>query len=104
MGKKAIRASFNNKPSKKQVDEMQSLRNTLEMLRLMDQFKMVTFYVLRNQGWGTKRLKAFNAKWNEYFIDISKGLFSIEDVMETIALETGLTPADLMIQKEDGFE
>lgn len=102
MGKKAIKASFGK--SKKLTKDQQSLRDTLEMLRLMDQFKMVTFYVLRNQGWGKKRLDAFNKKWNEYFIDISKGLFSIEDVMETIALETGLTPADLMIKKEDGFE
>lgn len=84
--------------------EQQELRDTLEMLRLMDNFKMVMFYVLRNQGWGRKRIQRMNDKWNEYFIDISHGLFSIEDIEGVMLEETGLSKSDLMIQLPKGGE
>lgn len=78
--------------------QQKKLKDTMEMLRIADQVKMVTFYVLRNQGWGAKRLDRFNKKWNEYFIDISMGLFTIEDIMQVLKDETGLNEWDLMIK------
>lgn len=98
MPKKKIKSSFRPAKVKKKNSYGEKLQATMDMMRLMDTFKMVTFYVLRNQGWGATRLARFNAKWNEYFIDISQGLFTIEDIEQVIMEETGLTPMDLLLK------
>lgn len=95
------RSQIKNSFGKSKKDR-QKLKDTLEMLRLMDEFKMVMFYVMRNKGWGKKRLSELNDKWNEYFIDISMGLFSIEDIQQVLEEETGLSKSDLLIQLPGG--
>ena len=100
--KKKISNSFG--PSKKDRQYGKKLQDTVEMLRLMDEFKMLAFYVLRNQGWGKTRLLRFNEKWNAYMIDVSTGHFSIDDVKGVMLDELGLTAEDLMIQVPKGVK
>lgn len=99
VGKKGKKKPKNNfGPTKKERENKKKMEDTLEMLRLMDDFKMICFYVLRNQGWGKKRLSEFNEKWNEYFVDISVGRFSINDIRGVMLDEVGLNEFDLMIK------
>ena len=92
-------ASFGTTKKQRQYDK--KLQDTMEMMRLMDEFKMVLFYTLRDMGWGKKRIMRLNKKWNERFIDMSTGWFTLKDIHEVIEKETGLTPSDLIIKKED---
>lgn len=93
MAKVKAKASF--KPSKKQRKEYE---DTMRTLQALDAVKMLAFYVLRNQGWGAKRLSRFNDKWNEYAHDISNGLFSLSDIAGVLEDECGLTLDDLKIK------
>ena len=64
---------------------------------------MLSLYVLRNQGWGAKRLAEFNHKLNEYITDVSRGSFSLSDIAQVIEDETGLTLEDLAIKKPEEY-
>lgn len=100
MSKKKPKNNFG--PTKKERENKKKMENTLEMLRLMDDFKMVMFYVLRNKGWGRKRITELNEKWNEYFIDMCTGHFNIDDIRGVMIDEVGLNEFDLMIKLPEG--
>lgn len=93
MGKAKFQSSF--KPSKKQRKEIE---DTMRTLQALDAIKMVSFYVLRNQGWGPKRIARFNDKMNEYIEDISLGYFTLEDIAGVLKDECGLSLEDLKIR------
>lgn len=92
----AIKSSFG--PSKKARKETE---DTIRTLQALDAVKMLSLYVLRNNGWGKKRIAEFNDKWNEYAIDVSQGLFSLSDIAETLEKELGLSPHDLRIKEPE---
>lgn len=85
------------KPSKKELARQAQIAHTMNVCEAV---KMITFYVLRNQGWGAVRLKRFSDKWNQYLMDVAEGRFSLTDISEVLTLETGLTVEDLMIPNE----
>lgn len=100
MGRKRIGSSF--KPSKKTLQEQATIAHTMNVCEAV---KMIALYVLRNQGWGAKRLKEFSDKWNEYLLDVSNGWFSLSDILAVIEEETGLTMDDIKIpfKESDGI-
>lgn len=67
-------------------------------LHSIEAVKMVTLLVLRNQGWGHKRLKKFNEEWNTIIVDVSNGWLSLSDIADTIYDEVGLGLPDLRIK------
>lgn len=87
MTKSIVQSSFGT--SKQKEREIQ------RTLHALDAVKMLSLYVLRNQGWSTKRLGAFNDKWNEYLEDVCNGLFTLEDIANVIESETGLSVNEL---------
>lgn len=92
MGKKPMMSSFSK--GKREHDRQVAIANTMNVTEAV---KMITLYALRRQGWGKKRLKAFSDDWNESIMDVSNGWYSLTDIMETLAEETGLTMEDLKI-------
>ena len=80
----------------KKVKDQQKQIST--MLNVLEAVRMVSLYVLRNQGYGRKRLLEFNDKFNEYAKDVGNGLFSLEDIAGVLAEETGLSLDDLKLQ------
>ena len=95
-------ASF--KPSKaKAKKEIKKLEQTAQMLNTIEAVKMLSLYVLRNQGWGKKRLAEFNHKLNEYITDVSKASFSLSDIAQVLEEETGLTLEDLKIKEPSEY-
>lgn len=93
-----IKSSF--KPTKKQKKEIQKKVAINQVLNIVESVKMISMYALRNQGYGEKRLSAFNEKFNEYMVDVSNGLFSLTDIAMVLEEETGLTLEDLKIREE----
>lgn len=86
------------KPSKSTRKENDKMAATLEMLRMMEEFKLIACYVLRNKGYGRKRLMEFSEKWDEYFMDIVLGNFTADDVRGVLVDEVGINGFDLMIK------
>lgn len=91
-----VMASF--KPSKQKIKAQQEyVKDMNRTLNSLEAVKMLSLYVLRNQGWGRDRLKRFNDKWNEYAVDIANGYFSLSDIAKVLEDECGLTLDDLKI-------
>lgn len=100
MTKQKVKSTITkNKNIRKQKADIERVRNGIEMLRIADEVKMITFYTLRNMGWGEKRLKDFNDKWNTHFVDMVTGHFTVDDVVGVMMDECNLTTDDLMIKK-----
>ena len=100
-----VKASF--KPSLAKVKKgVRQAEQTAQLLNTIEAVKMLSLYVLRNQGWGAKRLAEFNHKLNEYITDVSKASFSLSDIAQVLEEETGLTLQDLAIKspKEYGYD
>ena len=57
--------------------------------------KMISLLVLRNRGFGSKRLVDFNNEFNEILGDVSEGRLSLTDILEVLQDETGLDLEDL---------
>lgn len=90
------------KPQAAFKKSMKGARETQRTLQSLDAVKMISLYVLRNQGYGKKRLEAFNDKWNEYLEDISEGRFSLMDIAWVLEDECGLNVLDLKIKPTTG--
>ena len=90
--KSVIKQSF--RPGKKELQRRAAIAQTMNICEAV---KMITFYVLRNEGWGATRLKRFSDKWNEYLIDVAEGRFTLSDILDVITQETGLTLQELKI-------
>lgn len=88
MGK--VHASFNK--------SMKGIRETQRTLQALDAVKMISLYVLRNQGYGKKRLMEFNDKWNGYLEDVSNGLFTLSDIAGVLKDECGIDVMDMKIK------
>lgn len=104
MGKQKRRKKYNPEQKVKKITEQQR-RDVYKMVQTLEASKMVSLYVLRNQGWGKDRLKRFSDKWNEYIADISNGWFSLSDIPQVLLEETGLTMDDLKLpDKSEDFK
>lgn len=68
---------------------------TKRTLHAINAVKMVSLLVLRNEGWGKTRLQKFSNRFNTLLEDVSNGHLSLEDILETIKEETGITVDDL---------
>lgn len=77
------------------------MKETQRTLQALDAVKMISLYVLRNQGYGTKRLKEFNDKWNGYLEDISNGLFTLSDIAGVLKDECGIDVMDMKIKPSE---
>lgn len=88
MSRKArdIRRKLKRKRAKKD----QKTRNSLIAV------KMISLLVLRNRGFGAKRLTDFNNEFNEILGDVSDGRLSLSDIFVTLEEETGLNYEDLV--------
>lgn len=88
MSKKAndIRNKLKKKRAKKDHKTMQSLTAV----------KMISLLVLRNRGYGAKRLTDFNNEFNKILSDLSDGYLSLTDIFVTLQEETGLNDEDLV--------
>ena len=67
-------------------------------LHAVEAVKMVTLLSLRNQGWGRKRLLAYNEQWNEILVNVSNGWLTLEDIADTIFDETGISLSELRLK------
>ena len=76
MSKKAndIRRKLKKKRAKKDQKTMQSLTAV----------KMISLLVLRNRGFGAKRLADFNNEFNKILSDLSDGYLSLNDIFVTL--------------------
>lgn len=88
-----VRSTF--KPTKKVMKQQESIAT---LMNAMEAVRMLSLYSLRNQGYGRKRLLAFNDKFNEYAIDVSNGLFSMSDILGVMEAECGLSMDDLKLK------
>lgn len=88
MSRKArdIRRKLKRKRAKKDQKTMNSLIAV----------KMISLLVLRNRGFGTKRLVDFSNEFNEILGDVSDGRLSLSDIFVTLEEETGLNYEDLV--------
>lgn len=59
--------------------------------------KFAALLVLRNQGWGAKRLTLFSDKFNEILMDINADRLTFSDLLTAIGDETGLNPKDFIV-------
>ncbi len=92
------------KPKKRlTAKQRQEQQEVYKMLKTVEAVKMVSLYVLRNQGWGETRLKRFNAKFNEYMLDVSHGYFSLSDIADIMKEECGLSLEELALPLPEGM-
>lgn len=67
-----------------------------KVLNSIHAVRMISLLVLRNNGYGLKRLKQFNKEFNIILEDISSGLLNLNDILEILGEETGLEGDDLL--------
>ena len=77
---------------KKKVDKKDRER-TVHALQAM---KVISMLVLRNQGYGKKRMTRFNDHFNEILEDVMAGRISLQDIADTIYDETGVSLDNLV--------
>lgn len=80
-----VKATF--KPSAKTKKQQEDLA---KMKLYIEASKLIAMYVLRNEGWGSERLRKFNDKWNGYMDDIDDRWISIADIEGVLKEEVGI--------------
>ena len=59
--------------------------------------KLVSVMILRDKGYGNKRIKEFSAEFNTLLQTVSEGYLTSADIADTIYEETGVSMDDLRV-------
>jgi hypothetical protein len=60
--------------------------------------KFASFMVLRDMGWGKKRLNRFSARLDEILKDVNAGRLNFSDMLTTIEEETGMRGKHFLLE------
>jgi len=97
MNRQQRRQKERAKKKQKKHDEVSPLKYQ-QIINSLNAVKMASLLVLRNEGWGEKRLRRFSENFNDVLQDVSSGWLSLSDIWTILEEETGLTLEELKVE------
>lgn len=86
------------KVTPKQVRNSKKKQDLDNIMTAIQAVQMVSLMVLRDRGYGAKRLKDFNDEFNNLVDSVSRRYITLSDIIKCLEDETGLKRSDLVLK------